>query len=147
MHPYKFRLSFRVFHPAMSSSKIAGLIGRKAEILNDVGSSRRTPKGRPLTGTYARTYCCFALAEGGSESLSKAFAKWNRYFLSKRKELGDITNTGGKIEYFLGVFANGNAGLELSPIFTEQVSHLGINIALDYYPFAGIQSEMNSKDE
>jgi hypothetical protein len=133
MHPYKFYLSFRVFHPRESVARINKVVGLKPRVQNDVGVRRATPKGHLLDGTYDRTYCSYKLKDGMNSSLLACLSSWNLYFARRKLGLKKLSRSGGKLEYFLGLYIKSNGGLELDPKLIADAGRLGITFALDIY--------------
>jgi hypothetical protein len=133
MHPYKFKLSFRVHHPTVLSAKIVALIGRKPSVRWDVGAQRMSPKGNLLDGIHDRTYCSFPVSEGLDSTLVGSIRSWNRFLFTKKSGLAKLRRSGGRFDYFLGIFINSNAGLVVPPEVLREVGALGIELGLDMY--------------
>mgnify|MGYP003394335965 CR=1 FL=1 len=69
----------------------------------------------------------------GHSALVRSIRKWNKHLAQRKRGLDRLKKTGGRLEYFLGVYINGNAGLELSPELLRETGHLDIELALDIY--------------
>jgi hypothetical protein len=141
MHPYKFQLSFRVHHPTATSAEIITLIGKKPSVEWDVGKARMTPKGTPQPGVYDLTYCVFDVSEGLDSALVDSIRKWNRFLAPKKRSLVKLRRTGGRFDYFLGIYINSNGGLVLPPEVLRETAELGIELGLDMYGFVGEENE------
>lgn len=135
MHPYNFALSFRIKHPTASSSDLVAVIRKKTSVKWDVGTDAVTPKGNPLGYVRGDTYCCFDVAEGPHTALVRAIERWNEHLLKRRSALAAIKRTGGKFDYFLAIYVNGNAGLNLPPKVLQDMGKLNITLGLDMYGF------------
>ena len=52
---YRFFLGLFIVHPTLVPEEISKALGMEADVAHCVGAPRRTPKGTPLSGTYADT--------------------------------------------------------------------------------------------
>jgi len=52
---YRFFLGLFIVHPTLVPDEISKILGMEAHVAHCVGAPRRTPKGTPLSGTYADT--------------------------------------------------------------------------------------------
>lgn len=134
MNDFKFSLAFRVFHPKASIADIDTAVGRKADYKQEVGKPRKTPKDEPLKGVYDQTYCCYELVEGRRNTFEKSLRKWTRTFGKRKAALKKLRRSGGRLEYYLVLLLEGNAGIVLEDLDLREMSVLGIQLALDIYP-------------
>ena len=134
MHRFRFALSLRAGHPQMRASEIESGLSLKPRVSNTVGEPRRTPIGEPLDGINKITFCAFDLAKGDDEHLLEELARWNGKFLERKAFFVEFVASGGEMEYFLGIFLEGNSGFGLSPKDMRDMQKLGITLSLDIYP-------------
>jgi len=118
----------------MSGRQLVERIGLKPTFIHNVGEQRRTPKDTPLEGQYRQSYCSFELAEASGFSFVDSIQKWNKHFAAKSENLSMIRQTGGTLEYFVGLFLDRNGGFTLEPKDLRQMADLGIRMAFDIYP-------------
>lgn len=52
---YRFFLALFIVHPTLVPDEISKILGMDPHVAHCVGAPRRTPKGTPLSGTYADT--------------------------------------------------------------------------------------------
>lgn len=139
MNPYEYKVSLRITHPSIDPQIITGTLGLKPTRSWQAGSPRQTPKGEKLEGNNKNSYWCASL-NNGSALLSEE-TPLESYLLEKTtllKEhsgfLGNIKESDGKIEYFIGIFGNKNLGCEFNSELLLSINNLGIELLLDIYP-------------
>jgi hypothetical protein len=124
----------------MRSSEVSGIIGLEPAISHDVGAPKATPDGHLLGGIYAGTYCCYDLGHGDDlghrddSALVDSIRSWNQYLSVRKADILKLKETGGEIEYFIGLFLDRDCGLELEPELLGELSILGLRMSLDIYP-------------
>lgn len=133
MSNFKFDLSFRIFHPSMDVGGIITKLNMKPAFSKNIGEQRKTPKGKLLSGIYDSSYVSFKLDEPNITVLSECIAYWNKYLLKYKEFLKEIYSSGGKLEYFIGWYSEGNSGEVFEIDLMKELVDLGINIALDIY--------------
>lgn len=133
MNPYSFSLSFRVRHSSLKCEEIASVIGLEPKFIQNVGEDRKTPKGKNLSGKYIETYCSFELEPKTHGILEDALRKWCEYLSAHIDFLKGIRASGGKAEFFAGVFLSGNSGIELEPADLASAASIGVSLSLDLY--------------
>jgi hypothetical protein len=136
MHPYRFTLSLRLTHPKYSAEEIEEKLKMNGRVTRSAGDLRKTPKGNLLDGVNKVTYCTFQLIEGDDSQLEDAFDNWNRRLFRYKEFLSGFIETGGTLEYFLGLFLNANSGFVLLKSQMRAMNELGIDLACDIYPYS-----------
>jgi hypothetical protein len=114
--------------------EISELLNMQPRLSQNVGARRSTPKGELLPGTNKLTFCTFPLAKGPDSKLIAAIRDSNKSLLTKQRHIRSIIRSGGRLEYFLGLFLNGNSGFELDVEIAEELAKLGVKLSLDIYP-------------
>ncbi len=132
MNEYTYDLSFRIKHPYFDPEDICLTLGMDAKHKWKKGEQRRTVSGDVLKGTYHETYCCFEL-EAGNDSLVKALQNMNSKLQLCGLFLREIRETGGGMEYFIGMYFERNTGEVFDCALMGELSELGISLALDLY--------------
>jgi hypothetical protein len=103
------------------------------------GEPRSTPKGNKLKGINKETYWTAELHREKS-LLSQKMAL--EVFLTEQlarlkkveKYFRHIRKTGGRIEFFVGLFSEKNMGAEVPSSLLATMGKLGIDLSLDIYP-------------
>ena len=134
MNTYRFKLSLRCWHETMAPAEICDLLGMEPAIRRRAGQERRTPRGNKAGGTLSSSYCSFELSEGNDAELSDELKKWNGRLLGRSESIREFHKGGGRMEYFVGLFIDGNSGFELEPEVAGSLAELGIKLSLDIYP-------------
>jgi len=118
----------------MAANEIEKALSLQAKVSRTAGEPRKTPTGIPLDGLNRETYCSFELSKGDDLRLAADIAQWNRRLMEKRAFFEVFAKSGGRMEYFLGLFLEGNSGIDLPPDEMELMRQLGITLSLDIYP-------------
>jgi len=135
MYHFRYKMTLRVWHPSLTAAEIENSLGQKAQVTQTAGDKRISPAGHPLDGTYKETYCSFGghALDTESESIESAI---NRIIHDLESKTGfqKIMDSDGKVELFLGLFANRNIAMTLPPALLLKAGQAGVHIALDIYP-------------
>jgi hypothetical protein len=129
----KFALSLRIWHPDRDLSDFGERFGRRPDTVWTVGAARTSPSGEPLPGRHETSYWTAQLAEGDLDGLVPALASLTETLAEQGSELDDIVQTGGRVEYLVGWFADANAAAVIPYDLAEDMGRLGISLALDVY--------------
>ena len=138
MHSYKYSVSLRIRHPERDPSGFTNELGLEPHTAQRAGDARKTPAGEPLSGSYRESYwCCRATnpdpADSDEVSLEECILNLNSELSEHRGYFQELTESGGYIEYFVGIFGSLQIGLELSRDLLEETAELGIGLGLDIY--------------
>lgn len=134
MNPFKFDVCLRVVSYTDTPEAIIEALGMEPTFQHAKGAQRQTPKGAPLEGVYAETYCTFACPkifpeETLPESLHRTISK-----LEKCSSFFDqIRSRNGRIEFFVGWYADGMSGETFSYDLLKTLGQLGVDLSLDVY--------------
>ena len=134
MNEFRYALSLRAVHPKMCVADIETALSMQAWVGNTAGEQRKTPKGNLLEGLYKNSYCSFELSKGASTDLNDQIGKWNAKFFPKKSFFQGFAASGGKFDYFLGLFLKTDSGFELSTEEMHAMQELRINLVFDIYP-------------
>ena len=140
MSDYRFCVSLHVSHPTLDLEELTQILGLKPSKVWKLGEPRVTPKGTPLEGVYKYNLWSAPLHEqkrilSTEIYLEDYLEKLNQQFSPHKKRLGEIVNSGGYIEYFIGWFSEGNIGATLNPALLKSTAELNISIGLDIYAY------------
>lgn len=130
--PKAFSLSLRVFHPTMPALDIVRLIGLSPRISQSVGEARRAPNGHELPGVHHQTFVTFPLDPGGSGFDECLEANLQPPFPSD-EHTTRVIETGGRIEFFVGVSGPSHCSIELPPALMTRLGAKGVAVWLNIY--------------
>ena len=139
MYPYRYSVSLRISHPTINPDTLSKRLGLQPSRKWMAGERRSTPKGDELKGINKETYWTADLHREKS-LLSRKMALED--FLAKQlvrlkkveKYFRHIQKTGGRIEFFVGLFCDKNMGAEIPSSMLAAMGKLGIDLSLDIYP-------------
>ena len=118
-------ISLRLTHPnSLSAAAIISEFDLKIRISHTVNEHRRTPKGTPLEGVYKETYCCFELKEKGLGRLDRDLASGCGYLEKHPTFLQEFLRTGGTVDFYIGIFLEGDGGFEIDNICSREFRRL-----------------------
>ncbi|WP_300159643.1 hypothetical protein [Solidesulfovibrio sp.] len=133
MENYNYTISLRIRHPYYDPDYISASLGFEPEYKWKANSKRMAPDGQPLQGTYEETYCSFDLKPQDDVSLVDFIAKSNKILSRCEQFFQELRFTGGKVEYFIGMFFAGDAGEIFDINLMKGLVELGIDIAVCFY--------------
>jgi hypothetical protein len=97
------------------------------------GDKRVTPKGTPLESVYSTSYCSFNLAPKDKERLGQALDRFCNELLPHQGFFHKIRIAGGRVEFFIGWYSEGNTGEVFSSELLKKLSALEADLSLDIY--------------
>ncbi len=130
---YSFTVSLRFFHPFMKWEEFAAILGMSPEFSWNAGEPRKTPKGTPLEGIRKETYASFMLTERSSADLESFLTDVVEMLERKKGFFERLSATGGRQEFFIGVFAKADMAFDLDPSLLAKMGDLGIQFSLCFY--------------
>lgn len=138
MHPYSFIVSLRANHPHQDLSYLSELFLLERRHGWTAGEVRRTPKGTLLGGTRKDSYWSARVTpeEVASEEwqLEDVLHNSIAHILSLQGKLAEFFETGGTMNYFIGLYGVRNYGLIFSPELMGNLSKARVELQLDIYP-------------
>lgn len=134
MNPFKHTVSLRVEHPTVDPDQISAQLGIKPDTKWMAGSERVSPKGNLLDGKHEKSYWSCALESDDRVGLADFLTTFTARLEAHKDFLRWIRSTGGRTEYFVGWFSNGNSGEIFSCDLLGKLSDLCIDLSLDVYP-------------
>lgn len=133
---WEYSVSFRVHHPSADPVAIADALEWRPQWTWKAGQPRKDGAGRPLSGTYSKSYCTFDLEVPENESLGAFLGRAVEYLGKRRGLLRELTETGGRLEFWVAIYVTKATGDELDASVVAQCGNLGVGIALLVSPFA-----------
>lgn len=130
----KYEASLRIFHPTQRAERIVDKVSLKCTLMQSVGDDRNTPKGAKLEGVYDRTYILYDLPRDNDERIEDLLRRVSNDIVAVNIQLfSDLVATGGKVEFFIGVFCEKHIGIELDSDVIEIIARAKMALSLDFY--------------
>lgn len=133
MSSCSFTVSLRVsgieFDPELVSYKL-GITPRWKQL---AGNKRIAPSGKELPGFYEVNKCSYQLCERREGSLSDFISEQIIKLESCSLSFRELAKSGGKAEFFIGLYISGNSGEVLKFDVLERLGALGVDLSLDVY--------------
>ncbi|MFZ6709391.1 DUF4279 domain-containing protein [Undibacterium sp. TC9W] len=129
----EFALSLRMTHPEMDLQAFCDLIELIPWKCNLAGEVRQSPDGRLLGGVHKRSFCTCSFEFDEDVSLEAAIDDTLDLLELKRKQIAEMTSSGGELHFFIGWFFEGTAGMVLDWKTLRRMSDLEISFQLDAY--------------
>ena len=136
MQDYDYSISLRVHHPSMDPGDVTAEFGLRPFRHWQAGDARSTPTGRPLEGTYSDTYWCANLCanvNSSSECLEAALLRHSGGLSPHQAFISHVLDSGGKVEFYVGVFGPASFGFEFEPSLLEQIAAMGLALSVEIY--------------
>lgn len=128
-----YQLSLRIRHPSAAATMISHELNLVPEHAYTAGDRKLTPKGTVVPGRpRSRTFWVHRIA-CADESLEDALATLTSMLANKRDFLRQLVATGGRVEYFIGLFAGRGSGVEISSGLMARLVDLGVDLSFDIY--------------
>jgi len=136
LKPYRYQISLRVRHPAMDPAGISAAFRLDPKRCWKAGDPRMTPVGTPLSGTWRESYWVTDVLDGDcpDKTLAVALSELAERFSPHRQFFQKIRAEGGRVEFFVGWYIDGNRGDIFDVTLLGRLADLGINLSLDIYP-------------
>lgn len=126
-------ISLRMWHPTFAANEIISEMKLHAKFSNSVGEQRRTPTGTPLEGVYKETYCSFSLKNKTSNHLNKELLAECDHLDQHAGFLRSFLHTGGRLEFYISIFLDGDRGFEINPSLIRRMTALELGFTVEMY--------------
>ena len=134
MNPYSYKLSLSVFHPEMEPSTMTTALGMEPDGAHRAGDPRRNSTGTLLGGVYDCSFWRHRFPTPDDSDLPGFLHRIAVSLQPHRSFLRSLRETGGDLELFVGLFAEGkNIGATISYDLMSILADLGIDVGLDIY--------------
>lgn len=140
MEPYRYCISLRITHPYIDPNEISNVLGLKAFIQWKAGDPRINLKGVELGGLRDDSFWRYHPHD--KEKISSETRYLEDYLddltssLSKNRDFfASIVNSGGHIEYDIGMFSEHNIGSVLPSQLLKRIADLNIGLSFDIYAY------------
>jgi hypothetical protein len=126
-------ISIRLWHPTLPAIDIISELALQVKFSNSVGQKKKTPKGEQLEGIYQETYCCFLFRTKTTEHLHKEFAAGCEHLEARASFMDNFLRTGGRLEFYVSIFLDGDRGFELDNLLLRRMDALGLGLSVELY--------------
>lgn len=130
-----FRLTFHVFHPAISAAEIVKAFNLPIRFSQSVGEPRKTKTGKKLDGIYKCTNVSFCLHDNPLKfddvSIGNLISDCLENF--DTNYIDQLTASGGGCDFLVGIFSNGSVMFELDYKVLGLLSSSRISMKYDFY--------------
>jgi hypothetical protein len=134
VNPYSYKLSLSVFHPEIAPSTMTTALGMEPDGAHRAGDPRRTATGTLLGGAYDRSFWRHRFPTPDDSDFPGFLHRVAVSLQPHRTFLRSLRETGGDLELFVGLFAEGkNIGATIPYDLMSILADLGIDIGLDIY--------------
>jgi len=136
---YTYSVSIVIRHPSITADEISKDLGLQPTKSINVGSKKYSPNGEVYLGISEDTYWRCNLhsdqrARAEEMYLEDFLVNQNAKLEKSKSFLNKLVESGGYIEYFIGVFGGEYAIMAtLSPSLLKQTAELNIAIGFDIY--------------
>jgi Domain of unknown function (DUF4279) len=136
MNSYKYTISLRVEHPSADPAEITSALGLTPSRTWRAGEPRSTAKGAPRPGENAESFWTATLAEGRwpEKALPDIISDLLDQLAARKDFFHRIRSEGGKAEFFVGWFFDGQSGDVFGCDLLARMADLKIDLSLDIYP-------------
>lgn len=129
-----YKISFRVRHPSHDPKDICDRLRLSPDRLWKSGEPRTTPKGELLEGLNLESFVAHRLPDSPTASLADSIVDFLKHLRPHRAFLDEISDSGGSLSFFVGLFLDGNDhGETLRWDFLNSVTCLRISLELCIY--------------
>jgi len=128
-----FTVSLRIWHPTYSSQTIAQAIGLQPKFSQSVGELRTNPAGKSLEGASKETYCSFPLKEKTPGYFIDGISDLLPGLIGSKNYFQELKVSGGRLELFIGVFADESSGFTLDTDGMLALAALNLALSVEFY--------------
>jgi len=134
---YRYAVSLRIEHPSIDPAEITSALKLEPFRCWRAGEPRTTPIGKPLSGNWRESYWTsrdIANGEWPGVSLPTALGQVLDRLFAHRGFFHRIRAEGGRTEFFIGWYLEGNTGDVFGCDLLARMADLKIDFSPDIYP-------------
>jgi hypothetical protein len=128
MHPQTVKLSLNIVHPTHDLSDVCDALGFQPNIIWKKGDEGRTPKGNKIGGVREYSRCSINFGPAATESLAKKLEAALVLLKPHQTLLRGLSSSGGKLNFFVGLFCGENTVEMLDLPLLEAMVELKIEL-------------------
>jgi hypothetical protein len=130
----RYALSLRSWHQDMPASAIVEAVALPPDVHATAGQPRQLPRKGKVGAISRQSYALFRLGKGDAAGLVHRLTDALEHLERRRDALAHLRAAGTSFEFFVGLFLEGNEGVEFDPAVLGRIAALDIRLALDIYP-------------
>jgi hypothetical protein len=130
---FEYCASLHICQAQLDPDLVSQALGMQAICAHRAGDTRQTPTGHQLFGVYDRGYWSVDLETRNGEDIAEFLSRVTADLAPSEAFMQSVVNEGGRIECFIGVFANRLCDQILPATLLSKLGQLGIDLRLDYY--------------
>jgi hypothetical protein len=128
-----FKVALRVSHPSIDPEVISRELAIVPHYSHRAGHPKVTPRGAPLDGVFDHSSWRFDFDAAGVSDLSDFLSTLVEPLRKHASFFARMVGDGGRVEFFCGVFADGNWDEAYSHELLRTLATLSIDLRLDVY--------------
>lgn len=126
-------LCLRVWHPDADPEQISQALQLQPTLAYRAGEPRVTPKGRQLSSVHRETLWSFDVDVPPGASLADAISAADSLVAPHREEMLTLKSVGARVEYFVGLFLEGDQTEVLDSKLMSRCAERGVDLVLSVY--------------
>ena len=147
LNDYRFQASLSVEHPAIGPDEATKALGLEPASVRHHGQPRLRPDGSPLPGVVKGNHWAADLKIVTGQDIPAFLLDFIEHLPAEATEwMRMVTDTGGCVSLFLGVFADGCCDFEIPAAILGMLGNAGVAIRLDFYRNCGKAEPPNAMD-
>ena len=129
-----FDVELYVIHPKLHPEEISRALELDAHFTQTVGQPRKTPSGKPLSGTYADTYWRHRVPDAmPDQDLAELLADFMESLKSRREALAMLRETGGQTRLVVQFLGDGFMGDNIARKTLAAIVELGLDLGIECF--------------
>lgn len=133
MRRFTYDATLHIRHPTISPAEITRQIGRNPKRSHAVGTSKSTPAGTPRLGEWKDNFWLAELETIDGQDIVEFLAKLLEQLRPCRDFLQQVSDTGGEVCCFVGVYTDRCCAHQFSRQLLADLAGLGLDLRLDIY--------------
>lgn len=126
----------RFWHPTRDLAFLSSLLSMPCFRSWTAGSSRETPLGDQLNGTYSDSYWTSQLEFPGEAGFREKLVLAIDRLMRVKKNIHEFKSSGGKIEIYLQLTGSINNGDTIESALIKTMGELGVDLLIEVFPDA-----------
>lgn len=130
---FRYDATLHIDHPSISPDAISEELCRPPKRSHHQGDARKTPDGKPLSGTYSKNYWSCELETEDQVDITDFLERLVKAFEPHRRFLKQLNSTGGEVCIFLGIFSDKCCAHQFDNQLLTDLANTGFDLRLDFY--------------
>lgn len=130
----RYRIELFIIHPTLDPTQITAILGLDARYIHRVGDQRKTPDGRPLSGTYPDTRWRYGRRfETSDQWFAGKLAELINYLEPHKEFLTKVRATGGRSCIIVMLLGDGYLGDEIPQDLMKKMVELKLDFGIECF--------------